>query len=575
MLKGFFSRYGWRYIPGALFIVLSTYIQSLAPQVLGQAIDLLSATAPQWEPVARQAWLIVLIALGVFVTRFIWRMFIIGNARTMENFLREKLFIKLQSLPLFFLGQNRTGDLMAYAVNDVGAVRMTFGPVLAMSLSGLTLALLSVYEMAMSIDSRMTLLALLPIPPAVILVILLGRKVQVRFRRVQELFGTVSGMVNETINGVKVIKSFAREEEHLKDFGETSGEMREANVKLANTSAWMTPVVTILFGVSYAVAIGYGGNLVLSGRLSLGELVAFNGYLLLVQNPITQLTRIVNLLERGMASLKRLNAIAAQPEIPAFEQQTQAGSIQGSIEARGLTYTYPDAQTPALRDISFAIPAGGRLGIAGATGSGKTTLAHLLLKLYNPPRESLFIDGVDIRDIPAVHLRGQMGYVPQDGFLFADTVERNIAFYQPGADMAAVEAAARMAQVAGDIQGFPQGYQTQVGERGTRLSGGQKQRVALARALVRDPAVLVLDDTLSAVDNHTEQAIVAALAPKLAGRTSITIAHRLSALAGCDLILFLADGCIVERGTHEQLLALGGQYAAIYREQQKGGQHIG
>lgn len=572
IIKKFLKKYGWLYIPGVIFLALCSRITTLAPEALGDAIDLLEQAVPDKNLVWKQAGLIILIAVAIFVTRFIWRMMIIRNARSMECFLREELFTKLQNLPISFFAKRRSGDLLAYAINDVGAVRMTFGPVLAQGLNGIITGTISIWQMSQEVNGRLTILALIPIPIAVISNIVIGKLVQKRFRRVQELFSHLSGFVNESIMGSRVVKTFAREKEWQDEFEHTSSEMMRANVKLTDTSALLNPITVITFGISYAISLIYGGNLVMDGTIALGDLVAFQGYLLLIQQPVVALGRIVNMIHRGLASYKRLNEIFSAEGVPDEEMRDYERTIKGSLEARNLTFTYPDAEKPALDNISFKLKAGGTLGIAGKTGSGKSTLIGLILKFFDAPRGSLFIDGVDINDIPAKAIREASGYVPQDGFLFSTTIEKDIAFYTPGATLEDVREAADLANIDTDIENFPGGYDTEVGERGTRLSGGQKQRISLARALVRDPNMLILDDTLSAVDNITEKKIVENIHGVLRDKTSIVISHRLSALRGADLILFMEDGKVIESGTHDELMAMQGAYAETYEKQSQEGE---
>jgi len=571
IIKKFLKKYGWLYIPGVIFLALCSRITTLAPKALGDAIDLLEQAVPDKSLVWKQAGIIVLIAVAIFVTRFIWRMMIIRNARSMECFLREELFTKLQNLPISFFAKRRSGDLLAYAINDVGAVRMTFGPVLAQGLNGIITGTISIWQMTQEVNGRLTILALIPIPIAVVSNIIIGKLVQKRFRRVQELFSHLSGFVNESIMGSRVVKTFAREKEWQDEFEHTSSEMMRANVKLTDTSALLNPITVITFGISYAISLIYGGRLVMEGTIALGDLVAFQGYLLLIQQPVVALGRIVNMIHRGLASYKRLDEIFSAEGVPDEEMRDYERTIKGSLEARNLTFTYPDAEKPALDNISFKLKAGGTLGIAGKTGSGKSTLIGLILKFFDAPRGSLFIDGVDINDIPAKAIREASGYVPQDGFLFSTTIEKDIAFYTPGATLEDVKGAADLANIDTDIENFPGGYDTEVGERGTRLSGGQKQRISLARALVRDPNVLILDDTLSAVDNITEKKIVENIHGVLRDKTSIVISHRLSALRGADLILFMEDGKVIESGTHDELMAMNGAYAETYEKQSQEG----
>ncbi len=556
MLKGFLKKHGWRYIPGFVFLLISSYITTLAPVALGSAIDLMDMDVALIDQhlVYRQAIYIILIALGVFITRYIWRYFIIGNSRFLENYLREQLFIKLENLPMSYLSKQRSGDLMAYAVNDVGAVRMTFGQVISMSISGLS-----------------TLLALLPVPIAVFIIVKLGGVVRRKFRHVQSLFSELSGEVNETIMGVQVIKSFAKEEERLGEFSDISKTMYDANVDLADTSSMIWPSISVVFGLCYAIGLIVGGHMVLSGNLTLGTLVIFNGSLLLVQQPVMSLGRIMNMLQRGLASYKRLQMILEEPGIPEKEMEDAKDPIGGEIRIENLTFRYPGTKNDVLSGISLHLSQGSTLGIVGPTGSGKTTLMHLLLKMYDVPEQSIYIGGKDITAIPAKALREQAGFVPQDGFLFSASIRDNIQFYYPNATDEDIMQAAKLASVHGDIASFPNGYDTQVGERGTHLSGGQKQRIALARALIRNPDLLILDDTLSAVDNHTEQLILEQLADYYNGKTTVIVSHRLSAVQHAQEIVFMKDGQIVERGTHEQLMEQNGLYAHMYRQQEEGG----
>ena len=569
MIKKFLQKHGWKYIPGVIFLAINSRIATLAPKALGDAINMLEGALPEARVIYIQALIIVAIALGIFATRFVWRMFIVMNARRMEVFLREELFTKLQSLPLSFFAKQRSGDMMAYAINDVGAVRMTFGPALAQGLNGIITGTLAIWSMIAEVDWRMTALALIPVPIAVATIIIIGGRVQKRSRRVQELFQKLSGFVNESIMGVRVVKTFAREEEWSAEFEATSDEMRDANIKLADTSALLNPITVITFGISYAISLIVGGTMVMNGQLAIGDLVEFQGYLLLIQMPVVALGRIVNMLHRGLASYKRLSTVYNEPSIPDFETSEYRNEIEGEIEAKNLTFTYPGMHSPALQSISFKLKRGGTLGIAGGTGSGKTTLAALMMKFYDTPRGSLFIDGADINDIPAKAIREATGFVPQDGFLFSAPIEDNIIFYSPDKTREDMLHAAEMANIRTEIEEFPEGFKTEVGERGTHLSGGQKQRISLARALVRDPQILIFDDTLSAVDNLTERKIVANLNGALAKKTAVIISHRLSALRDADLIIFLEDGEIIESGSHDELIEIGGAYASTYSKQAK------
>lgn len=566
MLKPFFKKYGWRYLPGILFLCICTWLNTRTPLVLGNAIELVAAG--EWTPFIREVGNLVLLAVLVFLTKDLWRYFLIVTSREMEVWLRDELYRHLQLLPPHFYNDHRSGDLMAYAISDVNAVRMMFGMVVAQVLNAVSSILFSIHSMATSIHPTLTLLALLPVPVAVAAVIYLGNQVQSRFRHVQELFAAFSGHVQENVNGMRVIKAFAQEKGQHEDFDRESDEMRAASMKLYRVSTLIGPGIQLIFSLSYVVGLSYGGHLVLNGSISLGDYVAFNTYLTLILQPIIMLGRVVDRLQRGLASYKRLDSLFRYPEIPEFERLTEGYAGAGDIRAEHLSYTYPDGTAPAVKDVSFHLPAGGTLGIVGPTGSGKSTLLNLIVKLQMPERGMLFIDEADVRDVPAAAIREATGFVPQDGFLFKGGLGENVAFFSGANEDEQIEAI-RAAGLYDDLMKMPEGLQTDVGERGNHLSGGQRQRAALARALVRKPNILLLDDTLSAVDAHTEGAILSSLRGEMQGRTAIIVAHRLSAVENADEILYMENGSVAERGTHAELVALNGKYAEMLRMQKR------
>lgn len=566
MLKTFFAKHGWRYVPGAAFLLLNAWLVTRAPIILGSTID--AVKAQDWTIFVRQIWMLLAVALGVFVTRDIWRYFIVLTSREMEIYLRDRLYHHLQLLPVRFYGTHRSGDLMAYAINDVNAVRMMSGMVFAQVLNSLSSFGFSIASMAGEIDPRLTLYALIPVPFAVAAVLLIGQQIQIRFRRVQELFSLLSGHVQENINGMRVLKAFAQESRQYAAYGQESDDKRLSNIRLYRMTALLNPAITVLFGISYMIGIVYGGSLVGKGAISLGNYVSFNTFLTIIVGPIMAVGRISNTLQRGIASYKRLGALMREEEVPEFDRTPDGESVGGGIEIKSLTFKYDDAPSPSLRNINLKVREGGTLGIVGPTGSGKSTLVQLFLKLLPVPRGTIFIGGRDVCDIPAVALREATGYVPQDGFLFNVSLRENIDFFA-GKTMPEIEEAARVAGLAGDVARMPEGYATVCGERGNHLSGGQRQRASLARALVRDPKLLLLDDTLSAVDAHTEGEILAALSGELKDKTAVIIAHRLTAVKSADEIIYLEEGMIVERGTHAELLRLGGKYADMWEKQQR------
>ena len=507
-------------------------------------------------------------AAGIFLTRSIWRSFINGNARRMEMWLRNTLFTHLQTLGPDFFNHQKTGDLMAYAINDVNAIRMTFGPGFALACTSLFTGAFSIFQMGAGVNLRLALACLLPIPFLLALIFRLGSITRERFRRVQEAFAAVSDRVQENISGIRVIKAYAQETPEVERFESLNRDMRDTNVSMVKVSSAMSPMVSFIFGISFTICLIYGSHLVRTGVITLGELVAFNGYLTLIISPVQSVARVTNILQRGLASLKRYAAVVeTPPTVVDAAVNKHKGPLQGEIRVSNLTFHYPDGGDAALRDVSFELKPGKTLGILGHTGSGKTTLCNLLLKLFNPARGMISFDGADIHDIALDVLRGGIGYVPQDNFLFSATIAENIRFYAPEATMEDIEQAAKLADIYDSIQEFPDGFQTQVGERGVTLSGGQKQRVAIARMLMQGAPIMVFDDSLSAVDAETDAKIRAELAHSLGSATVILISHRITTLMQAQRILVLSEGRVADIGTHEELISRPGIYRDIYEIQ--------
>lgn len=548
-------------------MLLSSYVQTLFPKVLGNTVDILKEKGFLPRAVYRNLVLILLIAAGTFAFTYLWRNLVIGNARKLECGLREKLFDHFQRLSPEFYSQRKTGDLIAYAINDINAVRQTFGPAMSMAINGVAVCAISVYSMANAVSWRLTLLSLLPIPVIVAVMYQIGKMVRRRFGKVQENFAAISDRVNENINGIRVIKAYVQEDGEVERFEKLNDRMVESNLSMVRVSASLSPLIELCFTVSFVLNLIWGGGMVLNGTISLGDFVAFNGYLSMILGPVLSIGRVINILQRGMASLTRLNEILdVEPKI------RDSGTVdefpaEGSVEIRNLSFAYPGSDRQALSDVSLLLPAGHTLGIIGKTGSGKSTLVNLLLRMYNVGDGRIFIGGTDLNAFRLETLRNGFGFVPQDNFLFRATVADNIRFFKEGYSGEEIRRAARDSCIEQDILALPKGFETVLGERGVNLSGGQKQRISIARALVRNPEILVLDDALSAVDTVTEARILKNLRRVRAHKTTVIIAGRISAVRNADQILVLDGGRIRERGTHGQLLEKGGLYRAIYEDQ--------
>lgn len=569
IIVDFIKKHKWPYIIGIIFMFSASYIQTLFPKVLGRTIDILKEEGFKFSAVKINLIYILLIAAGTFITTYVWRNLIMGNSRSFECYLREMLYSHMQKLSIEFYNKKKTGDLIAYAINDISAVRIIFGPAAAKAISGITVCIISIYSMSKAVDWRLTIMSLLPIPFILIFMIKIGTAVQKKFRRVQENFASISDRVQENIYGIRVIKAYVQEEDEMQKFEKLNDDMMESNLSMVKVSSYLSPIIELCFSISFVLNLIIGGNMVLKGSISLGDFIAFNGYLTMIINPVTSIGKIITVFQRGIASLKRLNEIFDEkPEIKDGEKMIN-NPIKGEIQIRDLSFSYPNSTDKKLNRINITIPKGHTLGIVGRTGSGKTTLVSLLLKLYNVDRDKIIIDGVDINDYTLDTLREGFGYVPQEDFLFSASIKDNIRFFKDIYSDEDVENAARVSCIYESIQGLPEGFNTMLGERGVNLSGGQKQRISIARAVIKDPAVLILDDSLSAVDTITEEKIINNLRNIRKDKTTIIIAHRLSAVEEADEIIVLDDGRIMERGDNEELLKKRGLYHEIYMEQFK------
>ncbi len=567
-LRPFLSEHKRYYIIGIGALILTNIAQLVIPKLLGYLTDLVGSGELTWNALMRVMIAFIILSILIAFFRYFWRINIMGTARRMEYTLRNMLFEHLQTLPPEFFNYQKTGDLMAHATNDIHAVRMALGPGIVSSVDALFLTTVILIMMSRTISLSLTLVALLPLPIMLLVSFGFGRLIHRRFRRVQEAFSRLTEQAQENFAGIRVIKGFARERSEEERFRDVNEYNVAKNMDLVRVHALFHPLVGYLAGLSFIIVLGYGGILVLDGAITIGDFIAFNSYLGMLTWPVMAIGWVMNMIQRGKASMDRLNDIFHQrSDIVDPGQDGALAKLEGKIEFCDLSFSYPTASKPVLKGISAEIEPGQVVGILGRTGSGKTTLLNLLLRLYNVQPGMLKLDGVDIDQISLEVLRDSIGYVPQDSFLFSATIRENIDFASTGGDLGQVIEYAKIAQVYDNIVEFPQQFDTVVGERGVTLSGGQKQRIAIARALIKEPQILIMDDSLSAVDTETEEAILTNLRRVFPGKTVIIVSHRISTLKSADQILVLEEGQISQRGTHDELVQVDGLYKEMYQKQ--------
>jgi len=592
-LLPYLKRYRWGYILGTVCVLLTNVIWILFPLVLGRAADDLNEGVTSHKLMLYAAMLLAIaVSKGIF--QFLTRWVVIGISRDIEFDLRNDLFARLESLSYSYYQRNRTGDIMARATNDLSAVRNLLGPAIMYTANTIVLTAGALAFM-IGISPRLTFYTFLPLPVASIVIQYVGRKIHDRFERIQAMFSEISARAQENFSGARLIRAYVQEEAEIRAFEAENQEYIRRSLRLVRLMGMLWPTLEFMLGCAAVLVLWLGGREVLSGQMhvplvtslktiipglavpaitttlqlsgtmSVGQFVSFSTYILQLTWPVIALGYVINLFQRGTASLVRLNEIMQeQPEIK-DAANAQVREIEGEIEFRGLTFGYEGKEV--LRDVNLRVPAGSSLAIVGPTGSGKTTLVDLIPRIYDAEPGMVLIDGRPIREHSLASLRRSIGFVPQETFLFSERIRENIALGVDQATDAEIHAAAEAANIAADIEGFPEGYDTLVGERGITLSGGQKQRTAIARALIRNPKILILDDALSSVDTQTEDKILNQLRDAMQGRTTIFISHRVSTVRNADRIAVLHGGRIVELGTHDELLALNGYYSDLYNKQ--------
>lgn len=580
-LGWFFKERKYQYTVGLLMLVLVAILQLVPPKIIGFTIDEIGARTLTKAGLFKWLAIIIGVAIAMYILRYYWRQMIFGSSNLLARTLREKLHRHFTQMSPSFYQKNRVGDLMAHATNDISAVQQTAGGGVLTLFDSLTTGGFVILAMAITIDWRLTLIALIPMPLVALSTSYYGKLLHERFRHAQAAFSDLNDKTQESISGMKVLKTFGQQQEDVADFTKLSDEVVEKNMRVAKVDSLFDPTISFVVGLSFMLSLGFGTKFILEDAMTVGDLVTFTTYLSILIWPMLAIGMLFNIVERGSVSYDRIERILNTPieiddKIDAIEENPS-----GDLLFNVTSFTFPGNAAPTLHDVHFELKRGETLGIVGKTGAGKTSILKLLLREFEGYEGTIQFGEHNINDYKKSSLRQAIGYVPQDHFLFSATLYSNIAFANPRASMEEVRAAAALANIDEDIMSFTDGYDTIVGERGVSLSGGQKQRISIARALLMKPELLILDDSLSAVDARTEEAILHALKEERKNATTIITSHRLSAIQQAHVIIVVDEGTIIEKGTHEQLMALEGSYYEMYQLQQleqlveQGGDHDG
>lgn len=565
----YIKRHKWQYIGGIITLFILDFANLYIPKTTGVITDGLAAQTMDLRGVWHNIVIILSIGLTLTIGRFLWRYFLFGAARSIEREIRDDMFAHLETLDVEYYNEHKTGDLMTRFTSDLNAVRMAIGPAVIAAFDAIVMTVMVIGQMMIYVNVKLTLAAIVPMFFIAVGELYYGNIMQKRFLERQEAVSELTDFVQESFSGVRVVKAFVQERAQIRAFAKANAKAKKKNLGIAKMEAVVMPLLDVVIGISSLITLLYGGVLALAGEITIGRFVAFHQYITMLVWPMIACGEAINMFSQGGAGIRRIQEVfAAQPEIADNHDVEEVSEIKGNIRLNHLTFLHRGHSEPTLKDISLDIKAGTTLAVIGRTGNGKSTLVNLLLHLYQTKRGMIFIDGTDINDISLKSLRENIAYVPQDNFLFSDTLKSNIAFGTDDAKMEEIVRATKTACIHDNIIAFPDGYETIVGERGVTLSGGQKQRSSIARAIKKNAPILILDDALSAVDTDTEEQILHNLKENRRGKTTILIAHRISTIQNADMILVLEDGEARECGNHQELMALGGIYRDMFEKQQ-------